>query len=157
MLIFNKQYRNEQKLISEIYKKIRDSKEMTCVGENDKKGERYKLDSVDVVFIMGMTAATAGHGELVVEDKSGNKIYEMDCSWSDPINNDELQQRRHEWFYDLLDLTRKQYNQREAKKEKMKQGAETAKSKAEAKQKQLDAEQIKEAAVVEALARLKEL
>jgi hypothetical protein len=148
MLLFNKQYRNEQKLITEIYKKIRNSKEMT----RGDKYDMYKLDNVDIVF-----GGTDGQAELIVNDKSGNEIYKMDCNWSDPIKGDELQQRRWDWFHGLLEFARKQYDERENKKEKLKRATADAKAKAVVKQKQRNAEKIKEAAVLNALDRLQNL
>jgi len=144
MLIFNKQYRNEQKLISEIYKKIRKSAKMEYLHGNT---EIYKLDGVDVLFdILNY--------KLSIKDKSGKEIYTMDCKFSD---KDELQQARNDWFSSLLDFARTLYKQKTQKQEKMKQASEDAKSKADAKQKQITAEQAKNTAVLAALDKLRGL
>ena len=147
MLIFNKQYRNEQKLISEIYKKIRKSAKMEYLRGNT---EIYKLDSIDVLFdILNY--------KLSVKDKSGKEIYIMDCKYPEFGDKDELQLARNDWFSALLDFARTLYKQRSQKQEKMKQASENAKTKAETKQKEKVAEQAENAAVLSALEEMRNL
>ena len=113
-LIFNKQYRAEDKLISELVKKIKKSKTFSV---DDKDKEIYKLDNLDIVFDLPEHV-------LSVLDKSGAEIIKIDCTNK---SGDDFQQERAKWFHHLLcDVARKRKNQEKEKQKKIKSMQEAA-------------------------------
>ena len=117
-LIFNKQYRAEEKLISELDKKIKKSKTFSVI--NEEFGEVYKLDNLDIVFYLSEMPAIA------VLDKSSAEIIKINCKEK---SGDDFQQARANWFHHLLcDVARKRKKQEEEKQKKAKSIHEAARA-----------------------------
>lgn len=110
-LIFNKQYRTEEKLISELAKKIKKSLSFKSYDAGDKDNEEiYELDSVFIGFDI------TNH-KITVSDKAGNEIVSLDCKYN---AYDEFQQARGKWFHYLLcGVARKRKKQEEEKQKKL--------------------------------------
>jgi len=116
-LIFNKQYRAEEKLISELNKKIKKSKTFSDIREEF--GEIYKLDNLDIVFYLSEHV-------LSVLDKSGAEIIKINCKEN---AGDDLQRERANWFHHLLcDVARKRAKQEEEKQKKIKSMQQAARA-----------------------------
>lgn len=145
ILMFNKQYREESKLISELVKKIKKSQSLT--KEYRKNSETYILDTICIEF--ELTSKT----RLTVKDKSDNVIVEMDCTWA----QDALQEARSNLFSQLLEIVRNTHDKRLNKSEQFEQ----YKKEMETKQKELDKatadKAAAEAAIFNARQRLKRL
>ena len=135
--VFSKQFRTEEKIFSELTKKIKESEKITQSW--DGLAEVYKLDTCKIEFI------SAEPAELFVYDKSGKRILSLDCGYSD---TDRMQRARFRWFSGLLEDVRKRY-EKYTGKEKMRKA--TAKIKAEKEQKK------HEVAMVKALDKLQRL
>ena len=107
MLIFNKQFRTEEKTISALIKKIDKSGTVarSYVGNNT---EKYEFDTFDVSFVMN-----PGDKRIVVVDKMGDEILSMDCNY-DPY--DEMQEARSMWFGQTLENARRRYGKAQATK-----------------------------------------
>lgn len=117
ILVFNKQYRQEEKLFRELKKKINQSKSMVK-GSDGKNAEIYKLDSIDVHFFIGSKY------KLKVFDKSGGVIIDMDIPAfkATPYSDaDELGNARWNMFSHLLMATRDVYSKRTEKAKKLEQ------------------------------------
>lgn len=144
ILMFNKQYREESKLISELVKKIKKSQSLT--KEYRGNSETYILDTICIEFEVSKNI-------LTVKDKSDNVIVEMDCMWA----QDALQEARFYLFAQLLEITRNTHDKRLNKAEQFEQ----YKKKMETKQKELDKatadKAAAEAAIFKARQRLKRL
>jgi len=106
MLIFNKQFRTEEKTISALIKKI--DKSGTIVRSYVGNTEKYEFDTFDVSFVMN-----PGDKRIVVVDKIGNEILSMDCNY-DPY--DEMQEARSIWFSQTLENARRRYGKEQATK-----------------------------------------
>lgn len=144
ILMFNKQYREESKLISELVKKIKKSQSLT--KEYMENSEIYILDTICIEF-------EVSKNRLTVKDKSDNVIVEMDCMWG----QDALQEARFYMFAQLLEIARNTHDKRLNKAEQFEQ----YKKEMEAKQKELDKatadKAAAEAAIFKARQRLKRL
>ncbi len=144
ILMFNKQYREESKLISELVKKIKKSKSLTkeCRGNS----EIYILDTICIEFEIIKSRIT-------VKDKLDNIIVKMDCSWA----QDALQEARFYMFSHLLNIARGTHDKRLDKAKQF----ELSKKEIAAKQKELDKaaadKATAEAAIFNARQRLKSL
>lgn len=150
-LIFNKQFRAEEKFFNEIAKKIKTTKTLHNV---DASGwECYQLDSIDVHFQM------VGDRILRVLDKEGNQIgTDISGEYKQGYTTeDELQRVRHNRFSHLLEFVRTEYAKRKEKAEKLERAAKQM----QAKKAKLDAELAKkaeaEAVIANATKRLREL
>lgn len=133
ILIFNKQYRQESGLISDLTTKIKKSKQI--IQEYNGNKEIYKLDSIDIILDVLQNT-------LVVMDKNKNVIVDMNCQF----DRDELQEARYYMFSNLLEAARKTYNDRTEKAKALEQAAQKIKAeqarieKAEAEKLAADAE-----------------
>lgn len=78
-VVFNKEYRKINSIMNNLINKVRNSAKIMCTYEDDT--EFYKLDTVDIVFVMGVN-------NLIVKDKEGNGIISIDCHYD---CDDELQ------------------------------------------------------------------
>lgn len=148
ILVFNKQYRQEEKLFRELKSKIKKSQSIaTYLAQS----EVYKLDSIDLYFDVDEYL-------LTVKDKSGNVIVELNCKYAGAPYNDEMElaNARNNMFSALLDAARKQYNKR-VEKEKLEQATKKAQAKIAEKKKAKKEQALKEAAVTKAYERLKGL
>ena len=107
ILIFNKQFRTEEKIISELMKKIKKSATVnkSCEGNT----EKYEFDNLDVFF--GLIDR-----KVVVTNKMGDKIMSMDCNYD---AYDEMQKARANWFSELLDKARAREDKEKDKKMRM--------------------------------------
>jgi hypothetical protein len=107
-LVFNKEFRDEEKIISALIKKIKNSK--TVHQYVFKNTEKYSFDGFDISF------ETVEH-KFVVTDKDGKKVVSMNCSFN---AYDEMQEVRSNWFYELENVARKR-NKKELEKESEKE------------------------------------
>jgi len=137
MLIFNKQFRTEEKIISELIKKIKKSEKF--VQSWDDLEEVYDLDTIKIGFISMQPK------ELKVYDKSGKEILSMGCEYQ---SGNEMQEVRANWFHELLERARKR-DQKEKDKKQMRKATATIKAKKQSK--------AKEAAMMKALEQIKSL
>jgi len=134
-LIFNKEFRETEKTMSILYSKAKKSEKLERVYEKDEKNEEwevFKLDTMDVCFYLP-------ERKLVVKDKAGKKIIELDCHY-DGYN--ELQDAKSNQFSALLQAVRKLYDKR-VESQKMKDATAQAKKAAAAKAQAENAEQAK--------------
>ena len=115
ILIFNKQYRQESGLISDLTTKIKKSKQI--IQEYNGNKEIYKLDSIDIILDVSQNT-------LVVMDKNKNVIVDMNCQF----DRDELQEARYYMFSNLLEAARKTYNDRTEKAKALEQAAQKIKA-----------------------------
>ena len=104
LLVFSKQFRDEEKIISALIKKIKKSK--TIHPHIVKNTEKYSLDGFDISF------ETAEH-TFVVTDKDDKEVVFMDCHFD---AYDEMQEVRSNWFYELERVVRER-NKKELEKE----------------------------------------
>ena len=144
-LIFNKQYRTEGELISELEKKI--NKSLSFKSDDKGNEEIYELDSVCIGFdIMNK--------KITVSDKAGNKIVSLDCKYD---AYDKFQQAKGTWFHYLLcDVARKRKETEEEKQKKLKsmqKAAEALAAATKAKNEQL----LQQEATQKALKRIRRL
>ena len=102
MLIFNKQFRAEEKIISALIKKI--GKSATINSVYDGNAEKYECDTFDVSFDLT-------DKKILVTDKTGDKIMSMDCHYD---AYDELQDARSTWFHQTLENARRRYGKEQA-------------------------------------------
>ena len=149
-LIFNKQFRAEDKFFNEIAKKIKATK--TLHNVDMPKWECYQLDSIDVHFQIDDRI-------LRVLDKEGNQIgTDINCEYRHGYTTeDELQMVRFNRFSHLLEFVRTEYAKRKEKAEKLERAAKQMQE----KKAKLDAELVKKAeakaVIANAIRRLKEL
>lgn len=115
ILIFNKQYRQESGLISDLTTKIKKSKQI--IQEYNGNKEIYKLDSIDIILDVLQNT-------LVVMDKNKNVIVDMNCQF----DRDELQEARYYMFSNLLEAARKTYKKRTEKVKALEQAAQKIKA-----------------------------
>lgn len=144
LLIFNKQFRTEEKIISELIKKIKKSKVIVLSYIGD--AEVYALDNIDI------SLDVVKH-ELVVTDKSDKNIVTMDCNYD---AFDEKQQARSDWFSEVLEQARDRYGKELnliKKQEKFKNANQKVLMVNNLKKKQ----QAEQNAMVEALGKIKSL
>ena len=99
VLIFNKQYRQESNLISDLSKKIKKSQSLR--KEYKGNNEIYTLDNIIIDFAITDNTIT-------VKDKKKNVIVALDCKWA----QEELQEARFYMFSNLLNVARSVYDRR---------------------------------------------
>lgn len=115
MLIFNKQYQTEKKIIEELTRKL-------DTGENffqriEGNQEIYEIIGMWIIFDFETH-------ELRV-DSAGKTIFELDCNYG----NDKLQSKRFNWFSELLEKhARKRWDAELKNKEKVKKKSAKLKS-----------------------------
>ena len=114
ILIFNKKFRTEEKIISELMKKIK--KSATVNKSYEGNTEKYEFDNLDVFFDII-------DRKVVVTNKMGDEIRSMDCHYD---AYDEMQEVRSNWFSELLNKARvkekdKKMRMATAKKKTLKQ------------------------------------
>lgn len=143
--IFNKQYRTEEGIISQLVKNLKKSKIFLKYHENNT--EIYELDNINIRFTY------INQSLIVVTDKAGNEIVSMDCTYS---NMDEVQQVRTNWFHSVLKIARARADQEKQKYEKQKE-LEQARKEIEAQARAKQQQQVKENAMLNALNQLKNL
>lgn len=152
ILIFNKQFRQEEKLISLLAKKVKKSESITCEygkpGTNEGNMEIYRLDDIDLYMNVG----TAADASITVKDKQGNLVYKMDCHYEP---NNQMQEARTNWFHNLLMMVRDVYQKRAEKARKYKEATAKVNEKRQAKQSLNATEQQRDAAIKEALSKLR--
>lgn len=102
VLIFNKQYRQESNLISDLSKKIKKSQSLR--KEYKGNNEIYTLDNIIIDFAITDNTIT-------VKDKKKNVIVALDCKWA----QEELQEARFYMFSNLLNVARSVYDRRTEK------------------------------------------
>ena len=141
ILIFNKQYRQFEKIMSELLKKAKKSQKM----EQKDDPETYYLDNVNVAFDVVKYV-------LTVTDKAGEEIVSINCKFAGA--GYELQNAKFNLFSDLLSHFRKIYNARQ-EKQKMDRAAEKVKQEANAKAKQQEMEAKKAQALSDAYEKLR--
>ncbi len=102
-LIFNKEYRKEEKLMNTLATKIIGAKYI----ENRHKDntEIYDLYGLEIHFNV------ISH-ELKVLDGKGETVYTMNCEFD---ADNEFQKHRSMWFSDLLEIARKQLKKQQEK------------------------------------------
>ena len=135
--VFSKQFRTEEKIFSELAKKIKESKKIAQSW--DGLAEVYKLDTIRIEFISATPA------QILVYDKAGKEILSLDCEYNDA---DRMQQARSHWFSGVLADARKRY-EKDTGKEKMRRASAKIKAKKE--------QEKHEAAMVKALDKIKSL
>ena len=100
-LVFNEEYRQLDELVSDLRKKIKQSKkfERTMAGST----EIYHLDTIRISFLI------IGEQKSVIKDASGNKIISIDWHFD---QTDELQRAKFNMFGKLLRYTREIHTDR---------------------------------------------
>ena len=144
ILMFNKQYRQESALISDLAKKIKKSKSIIRVCHENT--EIYELDNIEVCFDILKSV-------LSVIIKSGSKLVSLDCSYAD----DELQLARYHMFSNLLQRARDTYYRSIDKAKALEQATKEAKKKQEALDKAKAEKEAVEAKIIDARRRIKSL
>lgn len=124
MLIFNKQFRTEEKIISVLIKRIKKSNKIDF--SFFKNTEVFKLDNITIYF-------DVVERELLVKDNADKKILSMDCHY-DAYN--EMQTARYNWFSELLGVAKDCYGKAIKQKEKLKAASEKLKPASNALQQQ---------------------
>lgn len=150
-LIFNKQFRAEEKFFNEIVKKIKTTK--TLHNVDTASWVCYQLDSIDVHFQI------VGDRILRVLDKEGNQIgSDINCEYRQGYTTeDELQRVRHSRFSHLLQFVRTEYAKRKEKAEKLERAAKELQEKKAILDAELAKKKKAEEVIVNATRRLKEL
>ena len=152
ILVFNKQYRQEEKLFRELKNKIKQSKSM--VKDTDGKfGEFFSLDSIDIQFFYGTDKY------LKVFDKSGNIIVNMDIHYFGNCVSDEQELANARWnmFNNLFTFARDTYTARIEKAKKLERATKEIQEKKTKLDKAARDKEAAEAAIVNATTRLKSL
>lgn len=104
MLIFNKEFRTEEKIISALIKKI--AKSATVSVNYNGNVEKYEFDTFDVSF-------DVPDRKILVTDKVGDQIMSMDCHYD---AYDEMQEVRSNWFHQTLENARRRHGKEQATK-----------------------------------------
>ena len=143
-LVFNKQYRQESNLISDLVKKIK--KSSSLIREYKGNSEIYTLDTIVIEFEMI-------HNVITVTDRNKNVIVALKCAWAP----DELQEARYYMFSNLLNQARETCDKRLEKAKTISQATQ----KLQTRQAQLDKtakdKAAAEATIVKARQKLKSL
>ena len=149
-LIFNKQFRQEEKFFNEIAKKIKATK--TLHNADTPRWECYQLDSIDVHFQIDKRI-------LRVLDKEGNQIgADINCEYRQGFTTeDELQRVRYDRFSHLLELIRTEYTKRKEKAKKLERASKQMQEKKVKLDRELAKKKEAEAVIVNATKRLREL
>ena len=142
-MIFNKEFRKTEAIMSELLKKMENSANVKEIYKGN--AEIYKLDTIDIVFDIHKH-------ELLANDKDGNKIISLDCHYD---HNDELQYTKWKLFGSFLNKVRQTYGKRIDKELKLKNAAAKARRAEEAKQRYISAQQAKEQVLNDALNKLR--
>ncbi|MBR5354819.1 MAG: hypothetical protein IK122_01685 [Alphaproteobacteria bacterium] len=144
-IIFNKEYRKFESIMSELISKMKKSAKIDKKYEGN--AEVYKLDTVDIVCGIGVRS-------LIVRDKTGAEIIALDCHYS---GYKELQRAKSVLFGNFLEKVRNIYHKRIEKADKLKKATEAAKIKEETEQRIDTARAHKEKLLNDALAKLRGL
>ena len=120
-LIFNKEFRQFESILSDLRKKIEKSQTINVVY--DGFDEIYKLDTIDIIFALQGTK-----NQIIVKDKSGKKIIALDCHYD---NNDELQMAKSNQFSAFLSAVRNYVDERKKRANKRASKFATATKQAE--------------------------
>ena len=97
-LIFNKQYREESNLVSDLVKKIKKSQSLYKEYKNNH--EIYVLDNIIIEFALTDNL-------IIVKDKKKNVIVTLDCRFlNSPSKEAELSKARFHMFTHLLGVAR---------------------------------------------------
>lgn len=149
-LIFNKQFRQEEKFFNEIAKKIKATK--TLHNADTPRWECYQLDSIDVHFQIDNRI-------LRVLDKKGNQIgADINCEYRQGFTTeDELQRVRFDRFSHLLELIRTEYTKRKEKAKKLERASKQMQEKKVKLDRELAKKKEAEAVIANATKRLREL
>ena len=146
-IVFNKEYRKFEAIVSDLLKKMKKSVNVEKVYEDEIDAEVYKSDTVDIVFQIGKHI-------IIARDKNGAEIISLDCHYD---RTNELQNAKCNLFSGFLKEVRNTYDKRIEKESKFKKAAEKANKEAEAKQKVISAQQAKEKMLNDALEKLRNL
>ena len=147
-LFFNKQFRLEQNLISELAKKIKKSVSFhSCYGGNNSNTEIYKLDNLDIWFDIT-------NRKIIVFDKSGAEITSLDCHY-DELS--DMQKARTKWFHDLLCKVARGRKDAEEEKQKKLQAAWLKLQQERKKQKKNMLQELQQKSVQAALDKVRSL
>ena len=149
-LIFNKQFRQEEKFFNEIAKKIKATK--TLHNADTPRWECYQLDSIDVHFQIDNRI-------LRVLDKKGNQIgTDINCEYKQGYTTeDELQRVRFDRFSSLLELIRTEYTKRKEKAKKLERASKQMQEKKVKLDRELAKKKEAESVITNAIKRLREL
>jgi Ser/Thr protein kinase RdoA (MazF antagonist) len=151
ILLFNKQYRQENALISDLAKKIKKSE--TLKREIRNNDEIYKLDTIKITFsILDRTI-------VVSENKPhGQNIVSMDCKFVNGYSEaDELQRARFSMFSRLIEMARQTYNKKLEKTKEFEKGKERVRNKKKSLEQIAAEKAVAEAAITNARQKLKSL
>ena len=151
ILMFNKQYRQENKLFNTLADKIK--KSSSIVQEFKGQARVFELDTIDIYF-------TVANGQkLKVVTKTGEVVVpEMDCSFKQGCSTEDVLQRaRHEMFSQLLDFVHKTYEKKAEKAKKMEQATKELQEKQTMLDKAARDKAAAEAVIATATNRLKSL
>lgn len=106
MLIFNKQYRAEEKIISELAKKIKNSETIFQRIEGD--SEIYEIHGMWIIFDLVTRKLSVSIG--------GKNIFELNCKLD---AYDKMSEVRYNWFNTLLEkYARKRWSDEFIKQER---------------------------------------
>ena len=105
-LIFNKEFRQIESILSDLMTKVKKSAEF--VRKVEGRYEIYELDTVDIYFQISSSIIT-------IKDKSGKEIISLDCHYD---MHDKLQNAKWGQFGSLLKAVRDAYTKRLEKAEK---------------------------------------
>ncbi len=143
-LVFNKQYRQESNLISDLAKKIK--KTSSLIKEFKGNSEIYILDSIIIEFAIMRDV-------LTVTDRNKNVIVTLNCAWA----QDELQEARYYMFSNLLVQARETATERLEKAKTISQPTKELQTKKAQLDKAARDKATAEAAIANALQKLKSL
>lgn len=144
-IVFNKEYRKYNAIMSDLLKKMK--KSIILERKDEENAEIYELDTVDIVFEIG-------EHNVHVKDGKGAEIISLDCHYD---RTNELQNAKCNLFSGFLKEVRNTYDKRIEKESKFKKAAEKAKKAEEAKQKVISAQIAKEKMLNDALEKLRNL
>ena len=146
-IVFNKEYRRFESIMSDLMKKMKESTNVKKAYEEKIDAEVYYLDKVDIVFQIG-------EHKIIARDKNGTEIVSLDCHYD---RTNELQNAKWSLFSGFLKEVRNNYDKRIEKANKLKAATEKAKKEAETKQQVISAQQTKEKLLNDALEKLRSL
>ena len=153
LLVFTKQFRQEEKLITRIARKIKKSKTMEQKygekGTEEANTEIYILDDIDVYLNLG---TKGGDNAITIKDKKGNEIYKMDCHYD---YYDKMQTARNGWFSSLLEKARNSRDERTTKAKKFEEATEKANGIKKENEARQTVETNRNTAIEEALSKLR--
>lgn len=146
-LIFNREFRELESVMSKLRKKIKQSKKIEPSGNGLDNTIRYNLDSVDLFFDV------VEPRKFTVKDKADQEILSIDWHF-DGYN--EMQQARSRLVSDLLNYAREIYHKR-VEADRLKAASEKTKKVAEAAKQQKASMETNLQMLLQANKRLKDL